>query len=254
MDLGATRFAQLARELSSHDERTTTVAVISRLAVQTLECRCAGVAGKSRAGYQFDGGTDEVLLAAIQQIANDTGQGPGLDALAGRVTVLVDDVETESRWPQYRARLTAVTTVRSALAFYLELAGEVVGLLALYDDRPGWFTEERIEAARAFADHATVALAKVAAHDQAAQLEVALRTNRVIAEAVGILMATYRIDEEAAFGLLRITSQHHNRKLRDLADAVTLTGELPETPASRITVQRPTVEPVHPAAPSSPTH
>jgi GAF domain-containing protein len=242
MDLGATRFAQLARELSSHEERSTTVAVISKLAVQTLECRCAGVAGSSRAGYSFDGGTDEVLLATIQQIANDTGQGPGLAALAGRVTVLMDDVLTEARWPDYRARLSAETTVRSALAFYLELAGEVVGLLALYDDRAGWFTDERIEAARAFADHAAVALAKVAAQDQAAQLEVALRTNRVIAEAVGILMATYRLDEESAFDLLRITSQHHNRKLRELADAVTLTGELPETPAGRTTFQRSTAE------------
>jgi GAF domain-containing protein len=247
MDLGVTRFAQLARELSSHEERATTVAVISTLAAQTLECRCAGVARGSRDRYAFEGGTDQELLATIERIANDTGQGPGLEALNDRVTVLMDDVLTDSRWPDYRERLLAETSVHSALVFHLELAGEVVGLLALYDDRPGWFTDERVEAAQAFADHAAVALAKVAAHDQAAQLEVALRTNRVIAEAVGIVMATYHLDEERAFDLLRLTSQHHNRKLREVADIVTLTGELPEGPA-----HRPAVHGATPTAPPDP--
>jgi GAF domain-containing protein len=249
MDLGVTRFAQLARELSSHEERATTVAVISKLAAQTLECRCAGVARESREGYAFEGGTDEVLLATIEEIANDTGEGPGLKALNDRVTVLMDDVVRESRWPDYRERLLAETSLHSALVFHLELAGEVVGLLALYDDRPGWFTDERVQAAQAFADHAAVALAKVAAHDQAAQLEVALRTNRVIAEAVGIVMATYHLDEEPAFDLLRLTSQHHNRKLREVADIVTLTGELPEGPAHRPAVQRSTPSSPSTAAP-----
>jgi GAF domain-containing protein len=239
VDLGATRFAQLARELSSHEERATTVAVISKLAVQTLGCRCAGVASSSRAGYVFEGGTDEVLLATIQRIAEETGEGPGLTALAERATVLMDNVRSEPRWPEYRARLAAETTVRSALAFHLELAGEVVGMLALYDDRPGWFTEERVEAAQAFADHVAVALAKVAAQQQAAQLEMALRTNRLIAEAVGILMARYHLNEKGAFELLRITSQHLNRKLREVADSVTLTGELPDTPAVRNVVHGP---------------
>jgi GAF domain-containing protein len=240
VDLGATRFAQLARELSSHEERATTVAVISTLAAQTLECRCAGVARGSRDRYAFEGGTDQELLATIERIANDTGQGPGMEALNDRVTVLMADVLTESRWPDYRARVVAETPVRSALVFHLELAGEVVGLLALYDDRPGRFTDERIEAAQAFADLAAVGLAKVAAHDQAAQLEVALRTNRVIAEAVGIVMATYHLDEERAFDLLRLTSQHHNRKLREVADIVTLTGELPEGRAHLPVVHRST--------------
>jgi GAF domain-containing protein len=204
------------------------------------------VARGSRDRYAFEGGTDQELLATIERIANDTGQGPGLEALNDRVTVLMDDVLTDSRWPDYRERLLAETSVHSALVFHLELAGEVVGLLALYDDRPGWFTDERVEAAQAFADHAAVALAKVAAHDQAAQLEVALRTNRVIAEAVGIVMATYHLDEERAFDLPRLTSQHHNRKLREVADIVTLTGELPEGPAHRPAVQRST-----PSSPST---
>ena len=237
VDLGAARFAQLARELSSCDERTETVAVISRLAVQTLACRCAGVA-RTGDRYVFDGGTDDLLLSSIQEVATDTGQGPGIAALTGRVTVLMDDVLTECRWPQYCARISATTSVRSVLVFPLELAGEGLGLLALFDNRAGWFTDERIDTAAVFADHAAVALAKAAAHDHAAQLEEALRTNRIIAEAVGILMATYKVDERQGFDILRVTSQHLNRKLRDVADTVTLTGDLPETPAARTAVQR----------------
>ena len=151
-----------------------------------------------------------------------------MDALRDKTTVLMDDVVEETRWPLYRAEIRAHTAIRSALALYLEFAGGALGALAFYDERPGWFTDERIHVAEVFADHATIALAKAAGHDYARQMEAALASNRVIGNAVGILMATYRLDQQQGFDLLRQISNHTNRRLIAIAEEVTLTGALPD--------------------------
>jgi AmiR/NasT family two-component response regulator len=58
-------------------------------------------------------------------------------------------------------------------------------------------------------------------------LTVALESNREIGVAVGILMATHLLTAEQAFNRLRDVSQRRHRKLRDIAQHVVSTGELP---------------------------
>ena len=65
------------------------------------------------------------------------------------------------------------------------------------------------------------------AEDEAANLRVALSSNRRIGAALGILMYRFKIGNDESFTLLRETSQRLNRKLGDIADDVVLTGELP---------------------------
>jgi GAF domain-containing protein len=228
VDIDAAPFARLARELSSYGDRAATVEAIAQRAVETLGCTRAAVARATAQSYTFEAVTDAEVLDAVERIAKVTEQGPALSALHDKTTVLMDDVRHETRWPEFCARLGAVTPVRSALAFYLELDSVALGVLAFYDDEPGWFTDDRIELAAVYADHATVALAKAAEHDHAQHLAIALQTNRIIAEALGILMSTYKINEPQAFDLLRLVSQNTNRKLRDVATDVAHTGTLPE--------------------------
>ncbi len=66
-----------------------------------------------------------------------------------------------------------------------------------------------------------------AAQERIKHLETALETNRHIARAIGIVMARWRLDEEHAFVALRTVSQHRHVKLRDLAEEVVYTGEVP---------------------------
>jgi hypothetical protein len=68
--------------------------------------------------------------------------------------------------------------------------------------------------------------------DKAAHLQVALVTNREIGQAIGILMSTYKLTSEQGFDLLRMTSQHTHRKLREVAAEVCETGML-ELPPPR---------------------
>jgi AmiR/NasT family two-component response regulator len=62
------------------------------------------------------------------------------------------------------------------------------------------------------------------AHNKIAHLEIALKSSRRIGMALGILMAERKIREEQAFDLLRDASQHENRKLRDIAEDVIVSG------------------------------
>ena len=65
------------------------------------------------------------------------------------------------------------------------------------------------------------------AENKAANLERALSSNRQIGAAMGILMARLHLTDGQAFDLLRKTSQNRHRKLRDIAEEVMMTGELP---------------------------
>jgi AmiR/NasT family two-component response regulator len=69
------------------------------------------------------------------------------------------------------------------------------------------------------------------ARRQLAHLEVALESNRTIGIAIGILMARRALTADQAFDLLRDTSQHAHRRIRDLAEGIVYTGELPEAQA-----------------------
>jgi len=68
------------------------------------------------------------------------------------------------------------------------------------------------------------------AENQVSNLETALASNRRIGAAIGVLMASRRVTSEEAFALLRMASNKSNRKLRDVADRVVLTGSLDPVP------------------------
>lgn len=64
------------------------------------------------------------------------------------------------------------------------------------------------------------------AQNQVANLETALSSNRRIGAAIGVLMASRQVTSQEAFALLRRASNESNRKLRDVADRVVLTGAI----------------------------
>jgi hypothetical protein len=70
-----------------------------------------------------------------------------------------------------------------------------------------------------------------ALRDRVRNLETALVTNRRIAMALGIVMARHGLTEEQAFAELRSASQRRHQKLREIADEVVYTGDLPKRAA-----------------------
>ena len=65
------------------------------------------------------------------------------------------------------------------------------------------------------------------ARAQIEHLNRALESNRRIGMAIGIVMARHGLTPDEAFGALRMASQRSHRKLRDIAEDVVFTGEIP---------------------------
>jgi hypothetical protein len=69
------------------------------------------------------------------------------------------------------------------------------------------------------------------------QLEEALESHALVDQARGVLMATHRIDADAAWALLVRVSSHQNIKVRTLAEAVVtlVTSPVPAAPTPATT-------------------
>lgn len=67
-----------------------------------------------------------------------------------------------------------------------------------------------------------------AAQGRLAHLEKALDSNRAIGVAIGIVMAREALTQDAAWERLVTLSQARQQKVRDLADEIVYTGDVPE--------------------------
>jgi hypothetical protein len=172
-------------------------------------------AGSDELPYQWD------------QLQYDTGEGPCLEAIATNGVELATDLRNERRWPQFTRAIVDQTPARSMLSFSLFLTEDSRAGLNLYATRPGAFTDQSTATGSMFAAYSSMALLAAARHDKTRNLTRALETSREIGVAIGILMASGRLTSELAFDQLCTASQTLNRKLRDIAADVALTGALP---------------------------
>ena len=157
------------------------------------------------------------------------GEGPTLEAMHKGSVIVVRDLRADERWPRFRDFLDK-TPVCGVLSYPLRGTGPNVQTLNLYsDDTEAFVGAASTVAAVAMASTET-ALAGLAQRARAANLHRALMSNRRIGVAIGILMARGQCTEDQAFAAMCEASQALNRKLRDLADDVALTGTLPDLP------------------------
>jgi ANTAR domain-containing protein/GAF domain-containing protein len=163
------------------------------------------------------------LPERVDALQAEVGEGPCLDAVFEDRVVHVPDMRTETRWPHFAAR-AAEAGAASMLSFQLWVEGDNLGALNLYGREAHAFTEESEQIGLLFVSHAAVAMAGAQKQDK---LLASLDARDLIGQAKGILMERYKIDSLKAFALLVRASQHSNRKLRDIAAELALTGELP---------------------------
>lgn len=159
----------------------------------------------------------------LDEIQYGFGDGPCLRAARTGKTILVQDVRTDPRWPEY-ANAIRDRGFHSILGVPLVLGHDGGAGLNLYAADAAFFTPELIDAAEAFAAEASTALqlaVEMSRHkNTAAHLRAAMEARTVIDLAVGIVMAQNKCGQDAAFEILRRASSNRNIKLRDLANQV----------------------------------
>jgi GAF domain-containing protein len=224
-------FSTTARTLFSAGTVLDTLAAVVEMSVATIEgCDFAGIFLVEGEAVTTPVLTDP-LVAAVDSLQTQTGEGPCLDAITHRLTFYADDLSSDLRWPTFAPQATA-EGIRSVLALPLT-ANSQLGVLNLYARFPAAFGVVDRAKAAILASMASLALSVAHANEfqerRAVDLEAALITREIIGEALGILMERERITAEQAFDILRRASQHLNIKLREVAQHLVDTGESPDT-------------------------
>lgn len=170
--------------------------------------------------------TDEVAPQA-DRLQHLCGEGPFFEPTTQHGVVLVEDLESEERWPSFGPRAARELGVRNLLCLRLALGGTDRAALVLYAGRPGVFDETAVTSSSVLAPFAALAAEAHLRAQDVGNLSAALATSRQIGTAVGIVMARHRVSSDEAFGLLRKASMDLNRKVHDIASEVELIGDLP---------------------------
>jgi GAF domain-containing protein len=156
----------------------------------------------------------------LDKLEQELGQGPCLTALETMRPMVLADVGTDTRWPEYQ-KLLATNGCRSVLGVPLALDNSHAAALNFFATEPGVFTDKVVHRAEGFAELAEravrLALRIADAQNLAEDLTAALEHRTVINLACGVVMAQNRCSQEEAMAVLTKASSHRNRKLRDLA-------------------------------------
>jgi GAF domain-containing protein len=189
----ADAFAEITRVLLGEPDVQHTLDRMCAWLVAAVEgCDHSVVTLVQNQGFDSRASSDEVG-PAVDAIQFEVDEGPCVQAIREHMTLQVDDLATETRWPNFARRAVESTGVRSMLAFRLFVSGDTLGSLNLYSKRPAAFSDDSICLGTIFATHASAALRVALAKENVTQLRQVLETRELIAQAKGILMGRQSI-------------------------------------------------------------
>lgn len=183
-----------------------------------------------------DGGELEVAASTsdrssfIGLLQLDAGEGPCIAAVTTGQLVTSEDLDALQRsWPRF-AEVSKERGYPGVHAIPMRLRKEVIGSLNLFRETEGALNGADARAAQALADVATISILQQrtieTATETATQLQRALDGKVAIEQAKGYLARAFRIDMDAAREILRGYARANQRRLSDVATAVS-TDRLP---------------------------
>ncbi len=204
--------ARRAGRAPSVDEALETIVEAARTSLPGFEH--VGISTVDRRGNVETRAQTGEIVQALDEIQYDLGEGPCLDALREAPIVAVPHVRHDQRWPRYVPEAVKLG-LKSQLAVKLYLDDEgTMGGLNIYSTSTEDIDPDAVVAADLFASYAALVLGRTR---EVQHLNEALRSREVIGKALGLVMAEYALDEQAAFAFLARVSSHSNEKLRDVA-------------------------------------
>jgi GAF domain-containing protein len=156
-----------------------------------------------------------------RQYEHDTG--PCLQSARSGEVVEIVDARTDPRWGDYGRRAAAIGSLSSlSIPLTIDPAGHASAALNIYARTPNAFDQAARAAAVSFGAYAAVATGNLHAY-----LELALASRATIDQAKGILMERHRLSADQAFQMLAERSMAANVKVREVAEHLVRTGEMP---------------------------
>ena len=209
------RMAGLARDLEAMQSSADTLQGVVDAAVELIgPCQTAGVSLASRKGEIATSASTAPAHTRSDELQQETGEGPCMDAVWEQPLVTVADLALESRWPRWAPQAARELGLRSMVCVRLFTHEDRVGALNMFSLDPDAFTAQDVAECIAVAAHAAVALAVAG---QIGNLQTALHSRTVTSQAVGILMTRHELRADHAFAMLRHLSSTRHHKVHDLA-------------------------------------
>ena len=216
------------------------VDLLTRLADRCVDVLDVGAAGLMLAGP--DGGlrvmaSSSEAMRVLELFEIQAQEGPCLDSFrTGEPVSSHDLTAVGGRWPRFAPE--AVTAGFHAVhAVPMRLRGTIIGALNLFHVEPSGMRDADLEAARAFADIATIAILQHRAARESQvlndQLNHALNSRIVIEQAKGMVAEREGLDMEQSFAMLRNHARNHNLRLADVAGEV-VGGTIPASTLCRL--------------------
>lgn len=224
MNATASDFADIAQRLHAQEDVKETLQSVAVMACETVSANMCGVMLVHRGNKVETAAVTDDTVRRADDLQIELGQGPCLEAMDDRTTFIIRDTGTETRWPEWCARVKDLG-IRSVLSVRLFTQAGTIGSLNLYGSEPDQFDTEDAVLASIFAGHASVALA---AAKTESGLREAMDGRHLIGLAQGILMERFDLSTDQSFAVLRRYSQDRNMKLRHVAAHVVESRGLPD--------------------------
>jgi GAF domain-containing protein len=219
-------------------ERALTQLADLRTAPVTVEAALRRIVESADALFQVDGSAlmlvdrDQALrnlavshlrAALLEELQDEHGEGPCVDAYEEKQTVWADDLGREERWPEF-SPAAAGRGLAAVLASPIPYSNEAVGVVAVFAAEPYAWTEAEREAIVAFTDLAAMLILNAMEASErgriAVELQGALDSRVVIEQAKGVLVGRHGLTPRQAFERLRRMARDQRRRLAEVAAEV----------------------------------
>lgn len=232
-------FARVNGMLLSEETVEDAVGLLARAAKNIVPRAIgAGVSVISSAGRGVSAGSSDSVVREADDLQYSTGEGPCLSAWASQVTVNVNDVRSDRRWPDWSAAVVGLP-VRSVLSTPLEHRATIVGAMKVYSSAEQAFTLESARLLTMFAGPAAALLAQLQTSDfpvrRGGSITDAMRQRDMINIAKGILMNQRGIDKNAAASSLIQVARSEGVTVRETAERIIAAGRPQDDSGNRST-------------------
>lgn len=156
----------------------------------------------------------------LDDLQEQAGEGPCIEAATRATVVRVDDMHAETRWPGFTPKAVEAG-VRAMLSFKLYTGRGTMGALNVFGKAAHCWDDRDEEVGLMLATNAAVAFQLARSREQFGS---ALASRDTIGQAKGMIMERFGIDAVQAFNLLVKLSQDSNIPVAEVSAQLTATA------------------------------